>query len=170
MKIFYSYIFALLVSLVFAQTDTVVDDNGQTVVEVVTTNARGVRTTAIISTIAEQTPTQITQNQGPIGAPPRTTAEGTPFLPTPFQYTTTINGVKTVIQDTFTPTLGFPTTVSTQIPATGTILDYSEWRNQFGATATNTASMPQRWSNEGLLAFLVAGLASLLGGAWVIVS
>ncbi|EEB94942.1 hypothetical protein MPER_06168, partial [Moniliophthora perniciosa FA553] len=158
----YSYIFALLVSFVFAQTDTVVDDNGQTVVEVVTTNARGVRTTAIISTVAEQTPTQITQNQGPIGAPPLTTPQG--------NYTTTINGVKTVIQDTFTPTLGFPTTVSTEIPATGTILDYSEWRNQFGATATNTASIPQRWSTEGLLAFLLTGLASLLGGAWVIVA
>jgi hypothetical protein len=89
---------------------------------------------------------------------------GTPFLPTPFQYTTTINGVKTVVQDTFTPTLGFPTTVPTEIPATGTILGYSEWLAQYGATATNSASSPLRWPTERMWSMVLGILGGLAGG------
>ncbi|KAK7019812.1 hypothetical protein VNI00_017901 [Paramarasmius palmivorus] len=102
---------------------------------------------ALSSAILDK-PTKAAQNPGPIGAPTTTTQEGIPFLPTPFQYTTTIGGVKTAIQDTFTPPLGFPSTVLTKIPATGSILGYSEWLAQYRSTATNSASSPIRWLTE----------------------
>ncbi|KAG7089644.1 hypothetical protein E1B28_011306 [Marasmius oreades] len=146
---------AFLFSIVHAQTRTVTNANGQTVIIAVSTN-QGALTTQTMQTIVIQ------QQQGPVGQPPATT--GTPHLPIPYQYTTVVNGVKTVIQDTFTPTLGFPsTTIKPQVPSTGIIMDYSSWLSQYGAT--NAASVTCRRPSDGLSVFLM--LAGSLLVCWI---
>ncbi|KAF9267678.1 hypothetical protein L218DRAFT_1073786 [Marasmius fiardii PR-910] len=153
--VFLLTIIGFLFSVVSAQTRTVTNANGQTVVIAVTT-IQGVPTTQTLQTLT----TQQEQQQGPVGQPPATT--GTPFLPTPFQYTTTLNGVRTVIQDTFTPTLGFPsTTIQPQVPSTGIIYDYSSWLAQYSATnAASVVYRPSSGDGSGILSMLAVNLAT----------
>ncbi|KAL0563902.1 hypothetical protein V5O48_018155 [Marasmius crinis-equi] len=154
MNLFSLTIFACLISLVYAQTATTTNANGQSVVVVVSTN-QGRPVTQTVSTIAPP-PTPQQGQQGPVGQP---AATGTPFAPIPYQYTTVVNGQTSVLQDVFTPSLGFPhTTVLPQVPSTGTILDYSSWLSQYGATNTNAAAIPLRMPSNGwtIISMLVA--------------
>ncbi|KAJ3513099.1 hypothetical protein NLJ89_g3141 [Agrocybe chaxingu] len=93
-------------------------------------------TTTETSTETTPTPTPTTTTpdvgQGPVGAPVSRT--GTPGAPTPYTYTTVVNGVTTAIAAIFTPTT--PATVSVSIPASGTILDYTEWLSMVGVNPT----------------------------------
>jgi len=73
---------------------------------------------------------------GPVGQPAATTASA--GAPTPYTYTTVINGVTSVLEDIFTPTS--PATVSTSIPATGTILDFDTWSSLYGPPPKSEAS------------------------------
>ncbi|KAF5392220.1 hypothetical protein D9757_001425 [Collybiopsis confluens] len=135
--------------LVRGQTATVVDVDGDTIVEVVTTDRQGLPVTSTIQTILASTtsttstistPTRTTTQQqggGVVGQPPPTT-DGDPHGPTPYTYTTVIGTVTTAIQAIFTPS--FTTPIATPAPATGTILDYSSWLAQFGATTTATTN------------------------------
>ncbi|TFK40101.1 hypothetical protein BDQ12DRAFT_680351 [Crucibulum laeve] len=152
-----------LVALANGQTFTVTDPAGQTIVQVISQNAAGVLTTATILTLTAgvtdtaveaesssvttattsstttsttSTATTPTGQQGPVGQPGPTT--GTPGGPTPYTYTTVVDGVTTAIADTFTPT-DIKTTPVTPT-ASGTILDYSSWLSVYGPPATVAAA------------------------------
>ncbi|KAF9064455.1 hypothetical protein BDP27DRAFT_1333565 [Rhodocollybia butyracea] len=131
--------FALFLALVYAQTQTVADPlvPGNSIVEVVTLNAQGLATTSIISTILAGAATPPANTRGGIvGAPPPTT--GPVGGPTPYTYTTVIGGVTTAVLATFIPS--FTTPPGTSAPATGSILDYSQWLSEFGAAAPSGSS------------------------------
>ncbi|KAH9941346.1 hypothetical protein B0H21DRAFT_893420 [Amylocystis lapponica] len=127
--------------LVNAQTETVVNAAGQTVVEVISLNAAGIPETQILSTVlssssaassstaaltSSTTPAVTTPTttppavQGPVGQPAPTA-----LAPTPTQYvytTTNALGQTTAVQDVFTPSFA-PTT--TPAPGTsGTIINF----------------------------------------------
>jgi len=74
--------------------------------------------------------------QGPVAAPAPTT--GTPGAPTPYTYTTVVNGVTTVLSDIFTPTS--PATVSFSPSAVGTEWAYSSWLSIYGPPKTAKSS------------------------------
>ncbi|KAF9048490.1 hypothetical protein BJ165DRAFT_1460010 [Panaeolus papilionaceus] len=114
------YAFFFFISALAQSTVTTTDANGQTI------------TTTILPTVAVPPPA----NQGPVGAPPSTT--GTPHLPTPYTYTTVINGVTTAFADTFTPT-DYKTT-PTSIPATGTILGLTDFLSMNNITVIGSAT------------------------------
>ncbi|CAA7268167.1 unnamed protein product [Cyclocybe aegerita] len=140
--------------LAHAQTTvTTTNDAGLSVVQVILTNPAGSPTaTQVLQTLTsttdtttetttdtttETTPTPTTTTtddigHGPVGAPVSRT--GTPGAPTPYTYTTVVNGVTTAIAAIFTPTT--PATVSVSIPASGTILDYTEWLSMVGINPT----------------------------------
>jgi hypothetical protein len=93
-----------------------------------------------------------TEQRGPVGAPPSTT-RGTPYLPTPYVYTTVINGQSVPVTETFTPTRH--STVSMTYPTTGTILNYDEYTSRFGLPVGGAASLGYSMGLT-LLAFGVA--------------
>ncbi|KAF9000739.1 hypothetical protein BDQ17DRAFT_1543139 [Cyathus striatus] len=149
--------FLFLFSVVYAQTTiTAVDAQGETVIGVVTVDPNaGVTMTTIISTVAATTSSATTtttpiDQQGPVGQPAPTT--GTPGAPTPYVYTTLVNGVLTEVTDTFTPT--DISTTPVQPTVTGTILDYNSWLSIYGQQtggATSGArptisSLPWTWA------------------------
>ncbi|KAF4613633.1 hypothetical protein D9613_007668 [Agrocybe pediades] len=134
---FFSPVFLFFASfffLVAAQTTTFTDASGNTLVGVVTVDAQGDPTTDVLQTLTStSTPTSTPTTDGgvgagPVGAPAATTASA--GAPTPYTYTTVINGVTSVIADIFTPTS--PSTVTKSIPATGTILDFGTWKSIYG--------------------------------------
>ncbi|EJD07092.1 uncharacterized protein FOMMEDRAFT_165709 [Fomitiporia mediterranea MF3/22] len=161
--------------LVRAQTQTLVDAAGQTIVEVITLDpVQGLPTTQTLQTLqggAAQQTTTTTQplNQGPVGQPAATTA-----LVTTYVYTTTdALGDPTVILDTFTPT-SVTGTVTPSQTFTGTILNYSSWLNIVGTNtvAADTASSATRLlpllRNSYACAAGAALLSGTLGGAWLV--
>ncbi|KAG6369398.1 hypothetical protein JVT61DRAFT_6444 [Boletus reticuloceps] len=194
MKNLCSLVVVLLLSLFAdAQTETVVNNIGATVVEFITTNAVGIPATRVLatlggsstsqtlsssttaaletsnslsqaSTVAPTTATQV----GPVGQPGTTPVA--PGGPTPYQYTTTdANGNQVVLQGVFTPT--GPQSVLPAATTTGTVLPYSQWLSMIGtytapASAARRVSMPVA---TGWYYFAATAFAGLVGGAWLIV-
>ncbi|KAL0954705.1 hypothetical protein HGRIS_003654 [Hohenbuehelia grisea] len=147
-----SILLLLAIPFVHAQTFTVTNPAGQTIVQFVTIDPNlGVPTTSILQTLGGTTPTipatpPEPEHLGPVGQPPTTTAPV--GGPTPYTYTTEINGVLTAVTDIFTPTT--PATISTSPTATGTIWQYSQWLSVYGAVSnsqSNAASAlaPKLW-------------------------
>ncbi|KAJ3716121.1 hypothetical protein EV361DRAFT_54361 [Lentinula raphanica] len=163
-----------LLAFVHAQTETVEDpDTGNTVVEVVTTNRLGVFTTSTISTILAATATATTatttqQQGGGVVGVPGTTNTVDPNGPTPYTYTTVVDGITTAVEATFIPS--FTTALGTPAPATGTILDYSQWLSEFGSstTAANSASRVSL-SSHGLSGTAMLTVVTAMGLGWIVV-
>ena len=107
----------------------------QTLTTTATTTSTTATTTATAKTATTATTTAALQ-QGPVGQPASTT--GTPGGPTPYTYTTVVNGQTTVLTDVFTPTS--PSTINVTAGASGTILGYSSWLSIYGSGATAAAS------------------------------
>lgn len=130
------------------------------------TTAAPIATTAA-TTAAATTPDD--QQQGPVGAPAPT---ATGPLPTTYEYTTTdVNGVTTVIHDTFTPSFA-PTQAPPVQTFSATILGFSQWLSMVGtntvAASTNGA---ERWSVPNRVWGMGVGfLAGALGGAWLVIT
>ncbi|KAF8633219.1 hypothetical protein AX15_001454 [Amanita polypyramis BW_CC] len=136
---------ALVAFFARAQTITTTDPiSGQTVTEVVSTDPQGALTTLTISTLTTQATTQTTQipttttttttppnnPQGPVGQPAATTAM--PGAPTPFTFTTIINGQTVISTAIFTPTN--PATTPVVPTMSGTIWDLSSYLQKYGPT------------------------------------
>ncbi|EGN99039.1 hypothetical protein SERLA73DRAFT_168593 [Serpula lacrymans var. lacrymans S7.3] len=187
-KVFWSAI-VLWASWVQAQTATVVDGAGYTVVEVVTIDpALGLPTTEILrtltgtgaissptssttpllattptSTAALTTTTTAAQQQGPVGQPAPTQAQV--GGPTPYTYTTTdADGNTETLLGTFIPT--GPESVLPTPTTTGTILDYSSW---LGLVGTNTlpaqSSARVSWQlSGGWFGVMLGTLMSIVAG------
>ncbi|KAF8134854.1 hypothetical protein EV363DRAFT_1321845 [Boletus edulis] len=192
MKNLCSLVVVLLLSLFAdAQTETVVNNIGATVVEFVTTNAVGIPTTRVLATLVGTSTSQTSSSSttaalgtslsqattlavttatqvGPVGQPGTTPVA--PGGPTPYQYTTTdANGNQVVLQGVFTPT--GPQTVLPAATTTGTVLPYSQWLSMIGtytapASAARRVSMPVA---TGWYYFAATAFAGLVGGAWLIV-
>ncbi|KAL5526315.1 hypothetical protein ACEPAF_8038 [Sanghuangporus sanghuang] len=173
-----------------AQTQTLVDDAGETVVVAVTTNLLGIATTQTLQTLdaedetetdtststtstrtSTSTSTTTTQNQGPVGQPATTTETSV----TTYQYTTTdAAGNTQVLQDVYTPT-SHVTTVSA-LTFAGTIVDYSSWVGLIGTNtaatdldAVSSAHQPLRLlQQKQFWAGAVAVAAGTLWGAWLV--
>ncbi|KAI0749950.1 hypothetical protein C8Q80DRAFT_1218954 [Daedaleopsis nitida] len=155
-----------------AQTITTTDALGQTVVEEITIDPlQGLPTTNILETLTAPTtattPAQDQGQQGPVGAPPGTTAAVGGA--TPYTYTTTdANGDTIAVVATFTPT--FTATGTPQgDPPVGTVLNFSSWKQSVGTNtvaAINSGlcrlSLDPRWLY--VTSMLCAGLT---GGAWL---
>jgi len=183
-------VLVLSVAFVKAQTITTTDVNGNTIIEVVTTNAAGAPVTSVIqsipntattsqttpavaapSTTAPPTPIAVATpppQQGPVGAPPppAVSAGGV----TPYTYTTVINGVTEALTDLFTPTN--PATLPPSIGPSGTILDYSSWLAEFGPHTTSGSSSsafrPDPFS-AGWWGVFAGCAVSVLSMAWLLV-
>ncbi|KAG5716006.1 hypothetical protein E4T56_gene2289 [Termitomyces sp. T112] len=151
-------VLAVLAVLAHAQTFTSTDINGNTIVGVLTLNPLDIPTTSTLAGVTTTSPTTtlvvttdpviattptttstlpVTTDanqgeQGPVGQPTATTFS--PGGPTPFTYTTIINGVTSVVLDTFIPTN--PTTQLPTVTATGTIWDFSSWQAVFAPSST----------------------------------
>ncbi|KAF8740942.1 hypothetical protein AX14_006420 [Amanita brunnescens Koide BX004] len=135
-----------LTYLACAQTITTTDPNsGQTVVEVVTVDPiQGTPTTSTISTVAPLVTTATTTTtaalttttpgnpQGPVGQPAPTTA--TAGAPTPFTFTTIINGQTIISTAIFTPTN--PATTPVVPTISGTVWGLSSYLQQYGPTVS----------------------------------
>ncbi|TFY72048.1 hypothetical protein EVG20_g951 [Dentipellis fragilis] len=155
---FFSFVSFFVAVVSGQQLITTTDALGNTIIEEVTTDALGDPITEILQTIASvptpsvpvastpralstssltsTTPVAAPVQQGPVGQPGPTAAQGE----TPYTYTTTdANGDPTAIQDVFTPT--FPATTPADIPATGTVLDFSQWLGMIG-NATSDLNKP----------------------------
>ncbi|KAF7773317.1 hypothetical protein Agabi119p4_5484 [Agaricus bisporus var. burnettii] len=156
-RLFFSLCFSFLV---YAQTQTIVDEAGQSVVVVGTLDPAGLPVTQTIETLpaggvvdpntntltttedlaaattTTPTTTPTPPGQGPVDEPAATT--GTPFGPTPFTYTTEIDGVTTAVLDTFSPT-DIATTPFTPT-ASGTVWEYSDWLSSFGGSQATAAA------------------------------
>ncbi|KAG6908456.1 hypothetical protein DXG01_004539 [Tephrocybe rancida] len=153
-----------IIGFVQAQTLTTVDDAGNTVVEVLTTDLLGGPLTSTIETLAPSTtspaiaPVQQGQ-QGPVGQPQATVF--TPGGTTPYTYITVIGGITNTVADVFTPTR--PITQQPSIGASGTILEYSSWLAEFGPTTSAGASTKVNEAigqcRSGVVATLALGLA-----------
>ncbi|THV02802.1 hypothetical protein K435DRAFT_748651 [Dendrothele bispora CBS 962.96] len=165
-------LFAVFISLVYAQEATIVDANGDSVVVDVTTNVLGLPTTQTLETLpattaqATQTTTSTTPdvNAGPVGQPAATS--GVPHGPTPYTYTTIVAGETQRVVATFSPT--FPETVLSTAPATGTVLDYSEWLSMYGTTNTVSSATKVVLLSRGVFASLVSSvIICVVGGAWI---
>ncbi|KAJ7583677.1 hypothetical protein C8J56DRAFT_1055418 [Mycena floridula] len=100
------------------------------------------------------------QGQGPVGQPGETPSGSGP---TPYTYTTVVDGQLTAVVDVFTPTS--PPTVGVTPVSSGTILDYSSWLAIYGSTA---APSNAKSSFSLHRAWLFSGLLSLLAGVWII--
>lgn len=127
--------FALAAALIFcarlvhaqAVTTTITDQNGNTIVEDIKTNADGLPVaTTILSTITTTSSTP--GNLGPVGNTSPTT--NGPAPPTTYVYTTTYDGVQTLVTTVFTPTYQ-PTLPNPTPTLRGTILDLSAFNAQF---------------------------------------
>jgi len=168
---------------VLAQPQTVVAPDGDTVVEVVTTNPLGLATTQILQTIIGTTSslplTSLTTSaalaassapntiqQGPVGQP---AAEAPAGGPTPYTYTTVnADGETVVLQGIFTPT--GPATVLPNPTTTGVILNYSSWLKMVG-TNTVPASAATRVSfhvSGGWYGIVFSGIVGVIGGVWLV--
>ncbi|KAG7450976.1 uncharacterized protein BT62DRAFT_926638 [Guyanagaster necrorhizus] len=198
MRFFFLAVTALFVAIAEAQlTETIVDANAESVVIVVSTNTLlGVVTTQTLETLTgtsrttattalttatttalttAATATTATTNTDTtttvaqvVGAPASTS--GTPHGPTPYTYTTTIDGITTLIVDTFTPT--FPATTPTTAPATGSIMAFSEYESIYGtpSAASSKASPVVLVSQKALMGMVVTTVVCLLGGVWTILA
>ncbi|KIJ66803.1 hypothetical protein HYDPIDRAFT_85163 [Hydnomerulius pinastri MD-312] len=177
-----------------AQTETVVNAAGATVVEVLTDNAAGVPVTQILQTIVGSTsslsnplnpltsstpltssnpllasPTAATTSVpvGPVGQPAPTPVEA--GGPTPYTYTTTnADGETVALEGIFTPT--GPATVLPNPTTTGTVLNYSSWKAMVGTNTVpaNAASHISTPISTGWYCLVATTLTGLVGGAWVI--
>ncbi|KAI0039873.1 hypothetical protein FA95DRAFT_1566869 [Auriscalpium vulgare] len=126
-------------------------------------------TTPISTAQITTTPDQV----GPVGTPaPLPTDSETPFV----YLTTDANGNTIQVSATFTPTFA-PSQPYTPV-TTGTILGYSEWLSQIG-NATANLNLPVSTSGlsgaparieRGFLGVAVAGIASLVAGAVLLVA
>ncbi|KAI6129911.1 hypothetical protein EV401DRAFT_1927255 [Pisolithus croceorrhizus] len=163
--------FLLWVAWSSAQIVTVPNAAGATVVEVLTTNSRGVAATSILSTLAASVTnslaTQLTQTTVALSTSATQAAGGggvvavTPGGPTPYTYTTT-NALGETGPATVLPT---PTT-------TGTILNYSSWLALVGTNtvAANAASRISQSIATGWYCFAVMAIVGLASGAWIVIS
>ncbi|KAL5486279.1 hypothetical protein ACEPAI_7325 [Sanghuangporus weigelae] len=170
-----------------AQTQTLVDAFGETVIVAVTLNPLGIATTQTLqtldaedetetdtstSTTSTSTSTTTTQlNQGPVGQPPATTQAGV----TAYEYTTTdAAGNTQVLQDVYTPTSHV--TTASALTFAGTIVDYSSWVGLVGTNtvatgldAVSSAHQPLRLlQQKQFWAGAMAVAAGTLGGAWLV--
>ncbi|KAL5504391.1 hypothetical protein ACEPAH_8465 [Sanghuangporus vaninii] len=170
-----------------AQTQTLVDAAGETVVVAVTLNPLGIATTQTLqtldaedetetdtstSTTSTSTSTTTTQlNQGPVGQPAATTQAGV----TTYEYTTTdAAGNTQVLQDTYTPTSHI--TSASALTFAGTIVDYSSWVGLVGTStvttgldAVSSAHQPIRLlQQKQFWAGAMTVAAGTLGGAWLV--
>ncbi|KAF8149813.1 hypothetical protein B0H34DRAFT_731266 [Crassisporium funariophilum] len=155
-KLFFLFLISFCL-LVDAQTVTTTNAAGLTVIQVVTTVA-GTPTTQVIQTISTPPSTAATtsDDKGPVAQPPATT--GTPGGPTPYTYTTVINGVTNVLTDVFTPTS--PATVTVTAGASGTVLDYSSWLSIYGPTHTPKTGAAD--TLKSCFHFRIASIAAIL--------
>ncbi|KAI0364310.1 hypothetical protein BV20DRAFT_974575 [Pilatotrama ljubarskyi] len=164
---FVAALLTLCAGSVRAQTITTTDELGQTVVEFITVDPlQAIPVTQTLQTLTTTTPAVPAGQQGPVGAPPATTANAEPTI---YTYTTTDAGGDTIqVVDTFTPTF---TTTSTWLSAPpGTILDYSSWRSMVGTNTVAPAisGASARWSLEPRWAAIATSLcAGMMGGAWL---
>jgi len=171
-----------------AQTLTVTNNLGATVVEFITENGAGIATTQILQTIvgaastsstpltasnpllqtAVPTTTSTTPIQiGPVGQPASQPAAGGP---TPYTYTTTdANGKTVALVGTFTPT--GPATVLPIPTTTGTVLNYSQWQSMVGTNTipANAASRISTPITTGWYYFVATTFTGLVGGAWLVI-
>ncbi|KAG1821559.1 uncharacterized protein BJ212DRAFT_1545914 [Suillus subaureus] len=187
-------VIALCASWAHAQTLTVTNIAGATVVEVVTVNPNnglattqtlwvksqtvtGVTTnplsTNTLSTATTTGPLQTiattttTQNQGPVEQPGSTVL--VPGGPTPYTYTTTNAAGSTVaVIATFTPT--GPATVLPTPTTTGTIINYSSYLASAGTSAVGTSGATrQAFSlSSGWYGLVASTMLGIGGGAWFI--
>ncbi|KAI6107912.1 hypothetical protein F5141DRAFT_1119338 [Pisolithus sp. B1] len=173
--------FLLWVAWSSAQIVTVPNAAGATVVEVLTTNSRGVAATSILSTLAASATnslaTQLTQTTATALTSATQAAGGggvvaaTPGGPTPYTYTTTnALGETVAMEGIFTPT--GPATVLPTPTTTGTILNYSSWLALVGTNtvAANAASRISQSIATGWYCFVVMVIAGLASGAWIVIS
>ncbi|KAG1726263.1 uncharacterized protein EDB91DRAFT_1254405 [Suillus paluster] len=164
---------ALCASWAYAQTETITNAAGNTVVEVVTLNPAGLPTTQILQTIigtalttalttntlsTTSTTSTTTTNpilqtiattsttkgqQGPVEQPASTTVL-VPGGPTPYTYTTTNAAGSTVaVLATFTPT--GPATVLPATTTTGVIVNYSSYIASVGTSAAPTSGASRQF-------------------------
>ncbi|KAG1781786.1 hypothetical protein EV702DRAFT_607161 [Suillus placidus] len=185
----------LCASWAYAQTLTVTNINGATVVEVVTVNPiNGLATTqtlqtintaltttslttntlsttttttsnGVLQTIATTSTTQ--QNQGPVEQPGSTVL--IPGGPTPYTYTTTNAAGSTVaVLATFTPT--GPATALPTPTTTGTIINYSSYLASVGTSAAATSGATRRAFSlsSGWYGLVASTMLGIGGGAWFI--
>lgn len=96
-----------------------------------------IRSTLASSVPASGSTSATTTQQGPVAQPAPTT--GTPGAPTPYTYTTVINGVTTAVADVFTPTS--PPTVSVSPSSTGIVWSYSSWLSVYGPPKTRSSAI-----------------------------
>ncbi|KAG1852928.1 hypothetical protein C8R48DRAFT_723775 [Suillus tomentosus] len=180
-------VIALWASWAHAQTLTVTNIGGATVVEVVTTNpVNGLATTQTLQTLTSNslttntlsTPTttgplqtiattSTTQNQGPVEQPGSTVL--TPGGPTPYTYTTTNAAGSTVaVLATFTPT--GPATVLPTPTTTGTVLNYSSYVASVGTGAAATSGATRRAFSlsSGWYGLVASTMLGIGGGAYFI--
>ncbi|KAG1870715.1 hypothetical protein DFJ58DRAFT_22343 [Suillus subalutaceus] len=185
-------VIALCASWTHAQTLTVTNIAGATVVEVVTVNPiNGLATTQTLQTVTGVTTnplstntlltttttpagplqtiatTTTTQNQGPVEQPGSTVL--VPGGPTPYTYTTTNAAGSTVaVLATFTPT--GPATVLPTPTTTGTILNYSSYLASAGTSAVGTSSATRRAFSlsSGWYGLVASTMLGIGGGAWFI--
>ncbi|KAF8638181.1 hypothetical protein AX17_002378 [Amanita inopinata Kibby_2008] len=145
-------------------------------VEVVTTDpVLGVPTTNVLTTLMTKattanTPTTMTttpatttipppdNQQGPVGQPAATTV--TPGGPTPFTYTTIINGETVVSTDVFTPTNPATTPVVPSI--SGTVWDLSSWLHEYGPTTPVGSKSSAVNLKASTLSFVAVYVVSLM--------
>ncbi|KAF9243560.1 hypothetical protein BU15DRAFT_43122 [Melanogaster broomeanus] len=185
----YSTVLLLWAVAANAQTLTVTNNVGATVVEYVTQNAVGVPTTQILQTISNTldsltsstprttsnpllqntspTATSTTPVQvGPVGQPASEPPAGGP---TPYTYTTTNADGETIeVVGTFTPT--GPATVLPTPTTTGSILNYSQWQSMVGTNtlAANAASRISTPVTTGWYYVVATTFTGLVGGAWLV--
>lgn len=184
---------ALCASWAHAQTLTVTNINGATVVEVITLNPLGLATTQILQTITGPATNPLTsntlstttsttpggvlqtiattsttqQNQGPVEEPGSTVL--TPGGPTPYTYTTTnAAGATVAVLGTFTPT--GPATVLPTPTTTGTIINYSSYLASVGTSAAATSGATRRAFSlsSGWYGLVASAMLGIGGGAWFI--
>ncbi|KAH9481516.1 hypothetical protein JR316_0006043 [Psilocybe cubensis] len=116
-------------------TQTTTDGSGSLIIQVVSTNAAGIPITTAIQTLsASPTPVSSTSSDpvgvlGPKNGQP-VSQTGSPGAPTPYFYTTVIDGQTQVFLATFTPTS--PQTINFTATSQGTILPYSSWLAVYG--------------------------------------
>ncbi|TFK66293.1 hypothetical protein BDN72DRAFT_844508 [Pluteus cervinus] len=173
MRLFLLLNVVVLFQRVLAQTATITNAAGLTVVQVVTTDpiAHSPITTTILtlsasSTSAAPIPDDPGVQQGPVGQPAPTPDD--PGGPTPYTYTTVINGVTTRVADIFTPTN--PATTPPSVPAIGTVMDYSSWLAVYGppSTTAGAISVSPPYSPTLWTGILLSSVVALLSGCWVL--
>ncbi|PPQ91830.1 hypothetical protein CVT25_000277 [Psilocybe cyanescens] len=112
--------------------------SGATIVQVIATNAAGAPSTTVIQTLTSSSPSpspvsstssDLVGALGPKNGQP-VSQTGTPGAPTPYLYTTVIDGSTQVFAGTFTPTS--PQTVNVSLTQQGTILAFSSWLAVYG--------------------------------------